>query len=319
MRRFLKIVIALAVSGSAAYFFRQPIQNDVLPYFSGLVSEIHTALVPCSEPITYSLGTFDPQFGISKPYFLNALSFAEAVWEKPFGRQLFSYAPTGGRLKINLVYDYRQQATSKLQSLGIIVTDDKSSYDALEAKYTALKTEYAVAQVDYEARVQAFDAKKTAYEQQVSDWNTKGGAPRDQYNALEAERLSLQAEAEQLQAMQGQINGMVDEVNALVVVLNRLASSLNLVVDSYNTIGASRGESFEEGLYQSSAAGQEIDIYEFSNRDKLVRVLAHELGHALGLEHVTDPKAIMYKFNQSSNETLTQADLVELKAVCGAK
>lgn len=128
--------------------------------------------------------------------------------------------------KINLIYDSRQQAAQKLAQLGIVIGDDKATYDLLEAKYDSLFA-------SYNQQKQAFDTMAAAY--------------------------------------------------------------------------------------QSGAAGAEIDIYEFDDRNKLVRVLAHELGHALGLNHVKNPKAIMYELNQGVNETLTQDDLTELNARCGIK
>src|SRR3989344_1204240 len=73
---------------------------------------------PCAEPTPYNLGTFDTKFNISKKCFLDAITEAEAIWEKPSGLDPFLYQPEDSSrdvLKIDLVYDYRQQATSKLK------------------------------------------------------------------------------------------------------------------------------------------------------------------------------------------------------------
>ena len=126
-------------------------------------------------------------------------------------------------------------------------------------------------------------------------------------------------QAAQLNQTQDKINSLVDDINALVSVINRLVSELNLDVDKYNTVSGQRGEEFQEGIYKIDATGQEIDIYEFDNQTQLVRVLTHEMGHALDLEHSDDPTAIMYRLNQASNEKLSQSDIDSLKAKCGVK
>ncbi len=303
-------VALLAVFGVIIFQFKDEIKNKIFP------------LAPCTEPIPYVLNNFDERFKISKEYFLSALVEAEAIWEVPHGKELFTYSPentVSDTLKINLIYDYRQEATSKLASLGIVAKDTRASYDSLNAKFTVLKNEYEREKNVYSLQVEFFNQKQKTYEEQVEYWNGIGGAQQKEYLELGATRDILEVESKELQKKQNRINAMVDEINAFVVVLNRLATTLNISVKKYNTIGASRGESFEEGVYSSDGFNREIDIYEFSSKIKLVRVLAHELGHALGLEHVDDPKAIMYELNQGNTEKLTFTDLEALKVKCGVE
>ncbi|MDO8561237.1 MAG: matrixin family metalloprotease [bacterium] len=314
MKQVLRVIITLLALGALVYVFRAPIEKNL----ERLVANLEATFIPCQKPIQYSLGTFDSRFGLSKQDFLGAVKEAEAIWEKPIGKELFSYS-SDGPLAVNLIYDYRQEATSKLRNLGLAVDESRASYDALDAKYTQVKSLLTKAQAEFDSKAAALKKRLDAYNREVEFWNTKGGAPKAEFARLEAERAGIDSDSAAAEALLGKVNGYVDEVNALVVVLNSMANALNIDVNKYNTIGASRGEEFTEGDYQSDESGQEINIYEFSSRAKLVRVLAHELGHALGLEHVAGKTSIMYKLNQSTSEKLSADDLAELKSRCGIK
>ena len=157
MKKFLKLLILFLLFGAVVYQFRGPIYSSVLSGWSS-VSGLFSA--PCEKPIPYNLGTFDTRFNISKDYFLGALADAEAIWEKPSGINLFAYMPKDTNtnvLKVNLIYDYRQQATSKLASVGIVVKDTQASYDSLKAKFLKLKAEYEIERDDLNADIAAFN------------------------------------------------------------------------------------------------------------------------------------------------------------------
>ncbi len=271
---------------------------------------------PCQEPIAYTIGAFDRRFNISQKDFLKALSEAEAVWEKPISKELFVYEPEQGELAVNLIYDYRQEVTSTLSDLGGVVEENETTYNTFQARYAGLKAEYDTAKSIYNSMVETFNDRSDAYQVMVDSWNKGKRNSKEQFARLEEERVSLQGEVEKLKVLEAQLNEAVREINELVGTLNHIAKSLNLNVEAYNTIGASRGESFTGGLYSQIEGEQSIDIYEFSNREKLVRVLAHELGHALNLEHINDPKAVMYYLNEGDTEVLTETDLAALRALC---
>lgn len=283
--------------------------------FSGLARNEKIPL-PCEEPLAYNIGIFDRRFNITQKDFLSALAEAEAIWEESISKELFIYSPETGDLSINLIYDYRQEATKTLENLGKVVEEDEGTYEMMQSKYVVLKAEYDNLENLYNARGKMFNEQNDAYQAKVETWNNGKRNSKTQFDELENKRIALQAEVAELKALGKQLNEKVAEVNSLAERLNRLANSLNLNVEKFNTVGASRGETFTGGMYFSADEGRSIDIYEFSNREKLVRILAHELGHALGLEHLDDPQVIMYYLNESDVKVLTQTDLAALRALC---
>ncbi len=271
---------------------------------------------PCRYPISYSIGTFDEKFGIKKEDFLKTIKDAESMWETSINKDLFVYKENGS-LKINLIFDERQQTTTELKKIENSVENTRDNYDALKIEYDKLVGVYDQNKKQYDVRLFAFEDRKDAYDAEVSRVNSRGGGNKETVAKLNAEKNILVAEMNALNSLQAKLNTDVKKINSLSETLNSLAKTLNLNVKKFNTIGSSLGEEFEEGVYISDIEGRRIDVYQFEDRTKLVRLMAHELGHALGLDHNDDAKAIMYRLNNGVNEKLTPTDLKDLKALCG--
>ncbi len=307
MMKLTKTILVLAAVAVFTFALWAPLRDTAM--------RVQDAYFPCQSPITYSIGSFDKRFGISREEFLAAIAKAEQIWETAIGKELFSLAPSGGEVAVNLIFDSRQEATIKLRQSGIVIKDDKATYELFRKKYEALKARYDKNIALLTSRVAAFKTRQDAYNQEVAYWNQRRGAPADAYTRLNREKAALDIEADAIHQSQSD-NNNVDDINALVDALQRIAVSLNLKVEEFNRIGRQNGGEFEEGTYQSGPEGEQIDIYQFDDTGKLIRVLAHEFGHALGLDHLENTKAIMYRLNSGVNEKLTQDDIVALQVHC---
>jgi hypothetical protein len=265
---------------------------------------------PEAYPLAYSIGAFDPRFGISREAFLATASEAEAVWEKAAGRQLFAQGRDAS-FKLNLVFDERQERTIEANKLKAAIDSRGRSYDALVWQHDRRVERLNANQERCDAAAKALQKRLDDHNATVTAWNERGGAPPGEYARLDRELAGLKEGEADLKRMQTDVNDDVAAVNDLVAQINDVASENNIQVTYYNGTFVESRE-FEQGVYD----GIGITIYQFSGLPELRLALVHEFGHALGFDHVDDPAAIMhYKMGKqnAARPSLAPQDLEMLK------
>lgn len=239
---------------------------------------------PCDHPVTYHLGSIDPRFKLSRTAAEQDLHTATGIW----GQQYFLEDPTS-ELTVNFVYDDRQELVTQINSQETQVTADEAT---LMAKMNA-----------FEAKARDFEQQVVALNSEIDEWNRQGGAPDDVY-------LQLTTRQQQLLATRQSLQEEANELNKSAKKFNLQVGDLNGTINSFNDL---IGQKPEEGLYKVQE--KEIDIYFVNTQAELVHTLAHEFGHARGLNHVTNPQGIMYAFTSQSLSP-TPEDLSELALAC---
>lgn len=237
------------------------------PLVKGVVDYVYYS--PCDTPILYKIDSVDSRFNLTKEEFAKDVEEAISIWATVEQKQLFVADPKG-KLSINLIFDNRQSLNDQITTLEDTLSTQKNAIDPQVAEYHRLSEE--------------FKKKLDDLNTQITYWNSKGGAPSDEYKKLKEQQEALQQEATRLNALAKSLNQSTDLYNTEV-------GKLNQTVDTFKEALAQKPE---EGVYDGK--NQRIDIYFNIKKNELIHTLAHELGHALELKHVQNPKAIMYPF-----------------------
>jgi myosin heavy subunit len=302
---FQYVLIVLFLSLAGAILINNAQLRDYLQKASVLPG-------PCQKPLEYSLGNIDSRFGISEGNFLETVKEAEKVWEDPTGRNLFQYNPEAN-FKINLVYDSRQEQTVESRKLEDKLTQLETSYDSTAKQYGSLSAAYNKRLSDYKKAVDAYSQDLKKYNSEVEHWNSQGGAPEDVYADLVKEKRALDKRMDTLEKEKDAVNALAEKTNNLANLSNQAANVYNNNLNTYkNRFGDS--VQFDKGIYN----GQEIDIYQFYETGDLRLTVAHELGHAIGLDHDENSKSVMYYLMGDQDMDHPEASVEDIEALNSA-
>lgn len=298
------LLVALIVL--TAYFSMQRMMYPQLNHNSVVDRLSH----PLDTRLRYRIGDVDPRFNLSQDQIKTLSQQAADIWHLGTMKSLFVYDPNA-QLSINLIYDERQ-AESSARKQEIRILENTQQYTQNEKqRVQQIQSELDLANRELEIQKTNYQTKVDQYNQLINMIN------QSQQNLSPYQRQQLEQQKEQLTIDQSQLKQQLDAYNQKVNDLNRQVDQLNSInqqfnqsVDQFNTRFQPR--QFDKGVFD----GKSIKIYEFESHDDLRVTIAHELGHALGLKHNTDPKALMYptmKDQDLQNFKLTTADLAMLK------
>lgn len=280
--------------------------------FSGAHWYVRTMAV-CPAPLHYRLGMYDDRFELSREAVTTIMQEAAAAWETAAGRPLFVYDEQA-TFPIDFVFDERQeQALTEEKLRGALDQKELANNETLKA-ITQLNERYEKLKTTYESEVRAYEVKLGSYNKRVNEANAAGGADGELFATLAREQQALAAAGKKLDATAATLGELVLEINQASERGNVLINEYNRSVGTYNQQFAEAG-AFTQGEF----TGDRITIYKYTNADELRKVITHELGHALGINHVEDTKAIMYYLleEQPATLTITPADTTALTSVCG--
>ncbi len=273
----------------------------------------YVAEAVCPAPLAYSIGQLDEEFGLSFDEAKLAIAEAESVWEDATGQNLFTYE-TDAPFTINFIYDERQAVADAEDTFKAQLDQTQSASDAINEAYETLVTEYNKLQIEYSKQAKRYETNLAAYNAQVGSLNAQGGADESEYAVLQERKEELDAERVQLNARSEELNALVVEINDISERGNKIVETYNRGVEEYNdTFGEKR--EFTQGTYSTDGR---IDIFAFSDSQELRIVLAHELGHALSLDHVANESSVMYFLigDQPEELVVSEEDIAEFVRVC---
>lgn len=280
-------------------------------------SESFSPKDPCNLPRTYQVGDIDNRFNINQQQLSKVLTRVEDIWENSLNHEILRYDPDG-EIVVHLVYSDQQELIDAEQRASKQIATKRAQSNEAEKKYKRIRDEFDKKHHELQQVLNRYKELIKVYNQKGKQFTEDSQLSKDeekelkelqqQIKEVESERNSL---LKVVQELQRKVNNQSDRVNQIIDQENRL-------IEKYNQQFSGKRK-FDQGHYIRNNNGERINIYQFSSKNELKVVLAHEFGHALGLNHGDNPESIMYHLMNKQNwedPTLTKEELIEFRNRC---
>jgi hypothetical protein len=253
----------------------------------------------CQTPLGWRLGHLDPAFNLTETQAIRLISTAASMWNNATGKELLRHDPAQGFV-IDFKFDARQQQLLKQR----LLQRNLARYDdAIQPGLQSLPEKFA----EFDQKIAAFNQQKSQLQQQISQFQPNAQNSEAQRRQLEQQQQSLIREADWLEQQRQQLLRDQDYLNETIRQRNELVQTADQ---------PSAASSFEVGLMTIKQQQRQMTIYAFSSETDLVATIAHEFGHAFGIEHTPEPDSIMFHQLNAQQQQLTAADLRAWQRTC---
>lgn len=288
------------------------------PYPHYVLPESHTvSSSPCSELLTWRIGEIDPRFEIERETLKKLMADVNDLWSAAAGKQVLAYSDSG-KMEVNLIFGKHQESTESEQELWGRIGRLKRNHDLLKEQYTGLVDRHNIRSKNYDKRFAVFAKQVDDYNWMIR-MNANDGVIQDiEQQRLKTLKQEIIHSKRQLLTIEDELSKEASKIADFSDRLNNAAERINRLIFLYNNLFSS-WHTFYQGVYIDDLHKQTIDIYEFATLDKLRLVLAHEVGHALGLKHGDDFASIMYfrmEYQEEKNLKLSAEDVQAVRALC---
>jgi len=254
-----------------------------------LNTKTHTV---CQEPLTYQIGSIDTQFGVSRLEVEEAMIAAATLWSEAFDRPVAIMTENAG-ITVSFIYDERQQLVDGELRFREQIESEQFRTEQLQREYDRSRDAFETRSSEYILLAERVKTELNELNSWVAIKNDEGGFTDASFAEFELKKEKIERNQQQVLRERQDLDRLASQINRDAERLNEKIDENNRLIDRYNEEYSGENR-FTKASYQNSSEGGVITVNMFLNKKELVLILAHELGHAFGLGHVSNPGSVMH-------------------------